>query len=169
MASEQAPLHSVRTVKARAEARRTFGQRVADRIPRVFGSAWFLALHVVWFAGWIAWNLLPGTPKLDRFPFSVLTMTASLEAIFLAIFVLIAQNRVANIDELRAEIDLHVNRIAEQELTKLLQIVSKIAEHHGIDLSSDHELRAMIAPTNLAKLEHELVKQIAPVVTNRDE
>ena len=68
-------------------------------------------------------------------------LTFSLEAIFLSIFVLIAQNRSARVDELRSEIDLHLNTIAEEELTKLLQIVTLLADKLGVDISADPRVR----------------------------
>ena len=112
-------------------------------------------MNTIWFVVWIVWNALPAHSSI-RFPFSMLTMLVSLEAIFLSIFVLIAQNRSAKVDQLRAEIDLQVNTIAESELTKLLQLVAKIAEVQGIDGSGDNELADMIAPTNLEQIEKDL-------------
>ena len=128
----------------------------------IFGSTWFLLANAVWFVVWIVSNAWPGVVPFDPFPFGMLTMVVSLEAIFLSIFVLIAQNRSARIDELRAEVDLEVNTIAETELTKLLEIVAELAKRHGVDVESDGELQAMIAPTNIAAIEEELRAQIAP-------
>jgi uncharacterized membrane protein len=153
----------LRTLRGRADLRRTFGERVADRMTAMFGSTLFLLLNAIWFVVWIVWNAWPGVAPFDRFPFGMLTMAVSLEAIFLSIFVLIAQNRSERIDELRAEVDLEVNTIAEAELTKLLQVVVKLAQKQGVDLSSDAELQAMIAPTNIAAIEQELEAQIGPV------
>jgi uncharacterized membrane protein len=153
--------HQRSALNARANAERTPGQRLADRMTESFGSSAFLIFNTIWFIAWIAWNALP-VPRFDPFPFSMLTMVVSLEAIFLSIFVLIAQNRSAKVDELRAEVDLQVNMIAESELTKLLQLVAKVAEKQGIDVSNDAELREMIAPTNLKKIERDLEASLAP-------
>jgi uncharacterized membrane protein len=109
---------------------------------------------------WIVWNTLPGIQPFDPFPYGMLTMAVSLEAIFLSIFVLIAQNRSERIDELRAEVDLQVNTIAETELTKLLQIVALLAQKQGIDLAGDADLQAMTAPTNVDAIERELQAEI---------
>lgn len=74
----------------------------------------YVGIHVIWFAGWILLNL--GFIKaFDPFPFSLLTMIVSLEAIFLASFVLISQNKQAIQADKRAKIDLQVNLIAERE------------------------------------------------------
>jgi uncharacterized membrane protein len=150
------------TLRAREDLHRTAGERIADRMTAMFGSTPFLLLNAVWFVAWIVWNTVPGLPRFDPFPYGMLTMVVSLEAIFLSIFVLIAQNRSERIDELRAEVDLQVNMIAEAELTKLLQIVAVLAQKHGIDVASDRDLQAMIAPTNVDAIERELQAQITP-------
>jgi uncharacterized membrane protein len=155
---------NIRSLKARTDARRTTSERIADAVCAAFGSNPFLVANLIWFVVWSVWNsgAIPGLVPFDPFPFGLLTMIVSLEAIILSIFVLIAQNRSEQIDELRAEIDLQVNLIAEEELTKLLKIVTLIAEHQGIDLSKDAELRSMVAPTNIEKLERILEAQIGP-------
>jgi uncharacterized membrane protein len=150
------------TLRNRTNLRRSFGQRVADHMTEMFGSTPFLVVNAVWFVVWIMWNSWPGTQPFDKFPYGMLTMVVSLEAIFLSIFVLIAQNRSARIDELRAEVDLQVNTIAEAELTKLLQIVAELAKRQGIDVDSDAELQDMIAPTNVAEIEKVLQAEISP-------
>ncbi|HEY1549498.1 MAG TPA: DUF1003 domain-containing protein [Kofleriaceae bacterium] len=150
------------TLRNRANLKRSFGQRVADGMTEMFGSTPFLVVNAVWFVVWIVWNSLPGVQPFDKFPYGMLTMAVSLEAIFLSIFVLIAQNRSARIDELRAEVDLQVNMIAEAELTKLLQIVTELAKRQGIDVSTDVELQAMIAPTDVAEIEKVLQAEISP-------
>jgi uncharacterized membrane protein len=156
--------HKITTLKGRADQSRTRAEKLADRMTESFGSTAFLVFNTIWFVVWIVWNtrIIPGLVPFDVFPFGMLTMVVSLEAIFLSVFVLIAQNRSAKIDQLRAEVDLQVDLIAEEELTKLLQIVSMLAEKQGIDLSQDEELRSMIAPTNLASIEKELQNEMTP-------
>jgi uncharacterized membrane protein len=82
--------------------------RVADTITRFSGSFLFIQIHIVWFTTWIVLNLLPAT-QFDRFPFGLLTLIVSLEAIFLSTFVLISQNRSAQRDADREEDDLDVS------------------------------------------------------------
>jgi uncharacterized membrane protein len=153
----------IHSLKARADAHRSGAQRLADWMTDAFGSNGFLLINAIWFAVWCVWNthLIPGLAPFDPFPFGLLTMIVSLEAILLSIFVLIAQNRSARIDELRQEIDLQVNLIAEDELTKLLCLVAKIAEKQGIDVAGDQELQQMLAPTNVEKIERVLEHQMA--------
>jgi uncharacterized membrane protein len=111
---------------------RTLGGRIADAITDFTGSMAFVYVHVVWFALWILLNIglihIPHVTEFDRFPFSLLTMIVSLEAIFLSTFVLISQNRLANASEKRAELDLQVNLLAEQKATKVLEMLDKITE-----------------------------------------
>src|SRR5919202_1873561 len=92
---------AVQSLKAQHAADRTAMEVVADGLTRAAGSTTFFVLHVAWFAVWIAWNVgALGLRPFDPFPFGLLTMIVSLEAIFLSIFVLIAQRRESAIAEL---------------------------------------------------------------------
>lgn len=152
----------VRSFKARTDAKRTVYEKFADQLTQRSGSMTFFVLNMIWFVSWILINtgMIPGIPVFDPFPFGLLTMIVSLEAIGLAIVVLISQNRAAQIADLREEIDLRMDMIAEEEITKLLSIVVRIAEKHGIDLSQDHDLHEMLEPTNTEKIEQELEAEI---------
>ncbi len=83
----------------------------ADRITNFAGSMRFVYVHAIWFSAWVLGNLgLAGLGfHFDRFPFGLLTMIVSLEAIFLATFVMISQNRQAARSEFRAELDFENN------------------------------------------------------------
>ncbi len=95
-------------------------QRIADGIAWFSGSMSFLALNALWFATWIAINTLPlGLPRFDPYPFGLLTMILSIEAIFLSCFVLISQNRQAEKDRVRSDIEYDVNIKAELEVAHL--------------------------------------------------
>lgn len=155
-------LRLLRSVKGKADVKRTFAERVADALTSSFGSMAFLVLNVVWFVVWIVINvgLIPGIEPFDPFPFGFLTMVVSLEAIALAIIVLMSQNRASRIADLREEIDLQVNILTEQEITKLLQIVTRLAEKEGINLSHDHELRGMLRPSDTEQLEKEIEQEV---------
>jgi uncharacterized membrane protein len=111
---------------------RTLGGRIADAITDFTGSMVFVYVHIVWFAVWIPLNVglihIPRISEFDPFPFSLLTMIVSLEAIFLSTFVLISQNRLAGASEKRAELDLQVNLLAEQKATKVLEMLDQITE-----------------------------------------
>ncbi|MEH3101673.1 DUF1003 domain-containing protein [Sphingomonas adhaesiva] len=119
--------------------------RLAGRITAFTGSMAFVGLHVALFGGWIVWNLW-FAPKFDP-TFVVLAMIASVEAIFLSTFVLISQNRMAAQSQARADLDLHINLLAEHELSRLAALVRQIAEKVGVEPPADlteieHDVRA---------------------------
>lgn len=111
---------------------RSLGGRVSDAITDFTGSMAFVYIHVVWFGLWVLLNVglihIPHVSEFDPFPFGLLTMIVSLEAIFLSTFVLISQNRLAVASEKRAELDLQVNLLAEQKATKVLEMLDQITE-----------------------------------------
>ena len=117
--------------RRRETATAPLADRFADRITRFTGSMLFVALHLALFGGWIGWNLW-GSPKFDP-SFVVLAMIASVEAIFLSTFVLISQNRQAALADRRADLDLHINLLAEHELSRLADLVARMAEKLDID------------------------------------
>lgn len=151
-----------RTIKAKADAKRTWNERVADYMTSNFGSSTFLILNILLFVVWILVNTnqIKGIPAFDPFPFSLLTTFVSLEAIILAIFVLIAQNRTTKVDDLREEIHLQLNIISEREITKLIKMMAILLEKQGIDLSGDPELKKMLKPVNEEEIEKRLEKEI---------
>ncbi|GAA0933807.1 hypothetical protein Vau01_019040 [Virgisporangium aurantiacum] len=90
---------------------RSSQDRISDAITAFAGNLWFVHVHAAWFAAWIAVNLgLFGRAAVfDPFPFGLLTMIVSLEAIFLSTFVMLSQNRQAARDNLRADLDFENN------------------------------------------------------------
>lgn len=127
--------------RAQEEAAATFEERIADAITRFTGSMRFVYLHIAVFGAWIISNLgvVPGIPKFDP-SFVILAMAASVEAIFLSTFILISQNRMTAAGEKRAELDLQINLLAEHEITKLVAMVSALAERLGVETEVDAEL-----------------------------
>ena len=104
-------------------------QRIADWIAWFSGSMAFLILNGLWFLIWIGFNTLPAPEKqFDPFPFGLLTMIVSLEAIFLSCFVLISQNRQAAKDKIRSDIEYEVNIKAELEIGHLHEKVDDLQE-----------------------------------------
>lgn len=105
------------------------GDRIAERITCFTGSMTFVVLHLILYGGWIVANLgwVPGVEPWDE-TFVMLAMEASVEAIFLSTFVLINQNRQGAEADRRAELDLQVSLLAEDELTKLAHLLEAIAE-----------------------------------------
>lgn len=152
---------TMRAVKAAHSADRTPIERVADYIARIAASVPFLVFHVIWFGTWIAINLgLTPVRAFDPFPFGLLTMIVSLEAIFLSIFVLMTQNRESYIAELREELSLQVSLRMEAEVTKTLQLVAGLYTRLGHRVGEDPELVEMLQPLRPEEMEKELMLQI---------
>lgn len=104
-------------------------QRIADWIAWFSGSISFLLLHCVWFVIWVAINTTNvGIHAFDPYPFGLLTMIVSLEAIFLSCLVLISQNRQVAKDRVRSDIEYEVNVKAELEVAHLHEKIDKLQE-----------------------------------------
>lgn len=143
------------------DLKRTFYDRLSDEVTEFSGSFVFVVLHILFFAVWIMINanLIPGLIAFDPFPFGLLTMIVSLEAIFLSIFVLLSQNRQAKIADLREELDLQINRIAEKEITKLIQMQAITMKRLGIRIEGDDELEQMMQQIDTTQIKRELEKE----------
>jgi uncharacterized membrane protein len=94
-----------------AKQRHRREDRVADKITAFSGSMQFVYVHIVWFTAWIVLNVT--IVRFDPYPFGLLTLIVSLEAIFLSTFVLLSQNREATRSDLRSEIDFETNVLSE--------------------------------------------------------
>jgi uncharacterized membrane protein len=136
-------VHAMRQLEEAAMARRTGADRVAAAIARFCGHMAFVWIHVAVFAAWIAYNSLPWFDAFDPYPFTFLTLVVSLEAIFLATFILISQNYEMRVTERRNQLDLQINLLAEQENTKMLQILERIAKKVGANIADDPQVRAL--------------------------
>ena len=126
---------ATRNVNVEVEDRRTVVQKTADWIAEFSGSIAFLVIHIIWFTLWIVANvgLIAAIPAYDPFPFGLLTMIVSLEAIMLSVFVLLSQNRQAEKEHVRADIEYDVNLKAELEVAHLHEktdlIYAEMLEH----------------------------------------
>jgi uncharacterized membrane protein len=110
-------------------AERKPSDRIAETIAQFCGSIAFVWVHILWFGGWAIMNTVPGVKHLDPFPFPLLTLVTSLEAIFLTTFVLISQNHQGLAADRRNHLDLQINLLAEQENSKILTMLSQIMHH----------------------------------------
>lgn len=149
---------AIESFKAKINAKRRWSDKFADWLATKFGTVTFLIVNAVWFALWILWN--SGPQSFDPFPFGLLTMIISLEAIFLAVIVLISQNRQTFIAELREEIDLKVNTITEEELTKTMKMLSLLLEKNGIKVSDDAELKEMLRPLSSEEIQRRIEAEL---------
>ena len=122
---------------------RRLPDRIADVVTGFTGSMTFIALHLAVYGLWIVVNAgwLRGLHVRPFDPtFVILATEASVEAIFLSTFVLISQNRMTALADKRADLDLQVSLLAEHEITRLVSLVSAMAEKMGIDAAADPEL-----------------------------
>jgi uncharacterized membrane protein len=135
---------NIRTlIDLRLQAARARGlqDQLADTITTFSGRMAFVYVHIVWFGLWFLLNTGRfGVPPFDPFPYGLLTMVVSLEAIFLATFVLISQNRLSAEAEHRADLALHMGLLTEHELTRVLQMLDAIQDKMGIENYADSEL-----------------------------
>lgn len=134
---------------------RSKAERVGDWIACTAGKGPVLVLHVVWFGAWVTINTgaIRGIRPFDLFPFPFLTMTVSLEAIFLALFVLASQNRLARQADKRSHLDLQIDLLAEREMTAVLQLLQDIAQHLAVQTTVTPErLRDLMTKTDLRRL-----------------
>lgn len=150
--------------EAKLKHHRTWPERLADDINRLAGSFGFFVLNVFIFVLWILVNTgqIPILPIIDPYPFTFLTMLVSLEAIFLSVFVLMSQNRASNIDSLREEIHLHINQIAEREITKALKLLVEIRDKVVASPTPDPELNQMLKAVDTASIEKQVEKELEP-------
>jgi uncharacterized membrane protein len=133
---------------------RTPAERIAGVVTRAAGTATFAVLHAVWFVVWIVVNAgaIRRVRPFDPFPFNLLTMIVSLEAIFLSIWILISQNQLSRQADRREQLDLQVNLLAEQESTATLRLVTRIAARLGIDTAREAVDESLTAETDLEQL-----------------
>ena len=139
--------------------RRTPTERVSDVIAKLVGNVGFLLAHLTVIAGWSVLNLhvIPGVRAFDPFPFGILALIVSSESVFLTIFVLISQSRMARQSERRSHLDLQVGMLSEQELTTILQMLQKLCLHMGVNVdSSKQEVQSFSKTTDVHKLASEL-------------
>jgi len=142
-----------------ALARRTPIERVSDVMTKLVGNMGFLLAHLVLIFGWSLVNLrvIPGVKAFDPFPFGVLALIVSSESVFLTIFVLISQSRMARQSERRSHLDLQVGMLSEQELTTILLMLQKLCQHVGVNVdSSRQEVQSFSETTDVHKLASEL-------------
>ena len=133
---------------------RSFAERMAERIANFAGSTWFAVVNLIWFVVWIGFNIFaPENLAFDPYPFTFLTLMVSLEAIFLSVFILIAQNQETRLTEHRDHLDLQINLLAEQENTKMLELLEAIAKRVGIDANDEamQMLKESAEPEKLAE------------------
>ncbi len=116
---------------------KTVEDKVADRITSFAGTMNFVYIHSVWFGVWVVINLglLGAGIAFDKFPFGLLTLIVSLEAIFLSTFVMISQNRQSAAAEIRSELDYKTDVKAEHEIDIIMRTLARIAEKQNVKVN----------------------------------
>jgi len=152
-------VQAMRRLEEAAMARRSGADRAAAAIARFCGSMAFVWIHVLIFACWVGYNSLPWFQAFDPYPFTFLTLVVSLEAIFLSTFILISQNYEMRITDRRNQLDLQINLLAEQEDTKILQILEQIARQVGAQMPDDPQVRALEQATRPDVLARQIEKE----------
>lgn len=164
----QRNIEAIASLEEASKADRSRADRIADTISAFCGGMAFVFVHLVWFGFWVLWNTLPIVPKemrFDPFPFQFLTLVVSLEAIFLATFILISQNRQGRLADRRNHLDLQINLLAEQENTKMLAMLEALLRHHGISDGDDPEVRVLEESTEPMKM----VEQIERIIERSEQ
>jgi uncharacterized membrane protein len=142
-------------LEAADQEKATTADRVAKAVTSFSGSMKFVWINALLIAGWVAFNLaMPVSRRFDPFPFSLLTLILSVEAIFLAIFILISQNRAARGSEKRSHLDLQLNLLSEQENTKMLMMLEQIGD--ALDVRAGPEVEALAQDTQPEALSEQI-------------
>lgn len=140
-------IRTIMRLRLKAAREQNLQDRAAGAVTSFSGKMIFVYLHIGWFLVWILLNTGRfGVRPFDPFPYGLLTMVVSLEAIFLSAFVLITQNRLSHESEQRADLALQIGLLTEHEVTRVLQMLDIIQENLGIQ---NHEA------SDLADLEME--------------
>ena len=127
-------IRTIMALRAKAARERSAQDRIADAITAFCGNMVFVYVHIAWFSVWVGLNSGRfGVRPFDPFPYGLLTMIVGLEAIFLAAFVLISQNRMSQETERNDDLDLHISLLAEHEVTRVLQMLNAIQKKLEID------------------------------------
>jgi uncharacterized membrane protein len=142
-------IHTISRLRQQNAQSQSTQDRLADGITAFSGSMVFVYVHVFWFVLWMLVNTGHARLKpFDPFPYGLLTMVVSLEAIFLSTFVLVSQNRLSVEADRRADLDLQIGLLTEHELTRVLKMLDQIQDKLGIENDEDLELSELEMEVN---------------------
>lgn len=142
---------------------RSFAELIMENVGGWVGTIWFVLVHAAIVGVWALLNLgvIPGMPRFDPYPYGLLSTIVSIEAVFLVAFVLSKQNRMSSLADRRAHLDLQVNLLTEREVSKVLQLLQKLCETHGIhEAARDAEAKELAQPTHIEHFVDELSKRL---------
>jgi uncharacterized membrane protein len=151
----------IQALEAREHEKATTADHVADAIANFAGSITFAFITVLLIGGWVVANLLlPQHARIDPFPFPLLTLVLSIEAIFLSIFILMSQNRAARVSDKRSHLDLQLNLLSEQENTKMLLLLERIGQAVGAGTATDPDVKVLVQATKPEALSRQIDQAI---------
>jgi uncharacterized membrane protein len=155
-------IRAISDLEHHALAERTPGQKWADAVANSAGRFSFAVGHFVWFALWIFVNTEGIGPlhPFDPYPFPLLTLVTSLEAIFLSLFILTSQNRATAQADRRSHLDLQINLLAESESTATLKMLRALCKHQGLKIADDPEIGELAERTEPKTLIRDLQDQL---------
>ena len=155
-------IERVLRLEQHAAQTKTWPEAVSDWIGRFVGTISFVAIHLVLVAGWIALNcgVLGLITPFDPYPFNLLSTFSSCEAVILAAFVLMSQNRMSSLSDRRDHFDLQVNLMAEQEASITIQMLDRISRKLGVSQENTEEALALSRTSTLQHLAEELHAQL---------
>ena len=142
---------------------RSAGERVGDAVVKRVGNLTFALIHTVALVAWVVFNAGWGFRTFDPFPYPLLTLVLSVEAIILCVFILISENRMTRASDRRAQLELQIDLLAEQESTKILRLLHRICDHLGIEPLSDPEIRELEARTDPKQVMREIANNFPTV------
>jgi uncharacterized membrane protein len=153
----------IANLEQQSAGQQSAGERISTAVTNAVGTGWCAGLHVAGLVTWILWNsrLAPQRWRFDPYPFGLLTMWVSMEGVILAILVLITQNRMSRQSDRRDHLDLQVDLLAEQEMTMVLRILSRIADRIGATGPRDEaaQTEQLMQPTDVRQLMDELSRR----------
>jgi uncharacterized membrane protein len=159
-------IEAIAALEREARHDRTRLDRFTEGVTTAAGSPLFIVIHALWFGAWIALNVLRPGP-FDPYPFGLLMLVVSLEAIFLSAAVLMTQNRMQRQADKRAHLDLQVNLLAEQELTAILRVVTALSQRLGVDVpQAAGPVKELLAETDIHTLSEALDRELPDAATS---
>ncbi len=150
---QQRNVEAIAKVEAAVLGERSSSERLARALIRRLGTPWSLVLHTGAVVVWIAANTI-SIHRFDPYPFNLLALVSSVEAILLGLLILISQNRLQHEAERRAHLNLQINMLAELEGAKVLQMLDRLCRHSGVEGITAEllgELTSDTDPTTIAE------------------
>lgn len=137
-----------------SDENRSPDQKFIDRISEFVGSKTSLYLHIIFYSAFIVLHALASQDFIRSWGATTdnLSSTASLEAIFLTVFVLVNQRRMKSLERKNMDLHLHMSMLAEHEVTRLTQMTSLIAKHLGVDISKIVDLDELVRDIGPAEI-----------------